>query len=95
MKYIFLLFLTACAALTEEQLEHRADKIFVDAENWYMCEAAYSAHGVSTWHVGHTHDSLGKNKQPRPWDVKDDLRVNQCKRILRSYWVDYPSEDEY
>ena len=96
MRYIFLLFLTACATnLTEKELSMREDKRSVDAENWYTCEQVYKAHKIPTYHVGHSHGHLNKKRNHRPGDIRDDLRTNNCKRILRGHWVDYPTEDEY
>ena len=81
--------------LTEKELSMREDKRSVEAENWYQCEMVYDAHKVPTWHIGHTHDKRRAGPTIRPSDIRDDLRVNHCKRILRGHWVDYPSEYEY
>ncbi len=86
MKYFPLLFLFGCASnLTEAEREWRHG---IDRENWRLCERVYQQQGVATVHIGHSH-RYDSRRPPRIWHVRDDLRVNNCQRILGNYWADY------
>ncbi len=93
---LLLIFLiVGCATLTpEEKLirsEERAWKRQVDWENWTMCDYAYKQAGAYTIHENHGHDRWGRRSQRgiTHWDIKSDLRNNNCRAILRDLWIHY------
>ncbi len=50
-----------------------------------MCEEAYRQMGAATFHKDHTHS---RHKPARAADLRMDLAVNDCKRVLGEYWYD-------
>ena len=83
-----LLLLASCASnLTADQMQWRQG---IDNENWDNCERVYLSSAVYTLHIGHTHSKrdvrLGKVSDR---DIRDDLMTNNCRFILRDYWIEY------
>ncbi len=85
MKYLPLLFLLACAPLTELQKEERAYALAVAKENWYMCNLIYEESGQYTVHYDHTH---GKHDRVTVWDYRRDLDLHGCRHILGDAWAE-------
>ena len=83
MRYLLLFILTGCTPLT--QLEHieREYRYFTAQENWTMCSAIYARSRKATRHF-HKH-----GPKDRIWDLEDDLRKHDCKRLLGPAWADY------
>jgi hypothetical protein len=81
-RLVILLFLTGCASgppLTEDEKEYNRQ---ADWENWILCEQIYERAGQPTWHRDHSHHG-----RTRHWMVKQDLGDNQCRKILKDYWI--------
>ena len=82
-----LVLFSGCASnLTIQEIEARDWRRGIDLENWNMCEKVYLDHGRATFHKDHMH---GKRDPIRAWMIASDLRVNQCKSVLRDYWIEY------
>jgi hypothetical protein len=78
-----IILASGCAStLTNEERLWRES---VDNENWELCQLVYRKHGQPTFST-HAH---GVGKGHRPEDVRDDLRSNNCRMTLRSYWIEY------
>ena len=102
MKYLPLLLLAGCALTTteleeqvavcqvdceklEKKLQQRYDIEYRDAENankWEVCKDVYHRAGMPTISY-HSHDRHFKHTAMQ---IRDDLRTNNCKRILRDVW---------
>lgn len=80
--FLFFLLLTACVPLTEREKEERAYNDEIDRQNWELCQEIYRRSGVATY-SRHTHQ--GKHKDH---EVRDDLTMNNCRKILGPYWAD-------
>ena len=80
---VALALLVGCvsAAINSEEREYREA---IDKENWGMCMAAYQRAGKPTYHFYHR-----GHGDPKPYQIKEDLVVNGCKRVLGRYWVEY------
>lgn len=79
---LFFLLLAGCATLTEKEKEERAYNEQIDRENWELCQEVYRRSGVATY-SRHSH-----HNQHRPHEIRDDLMVNECRRVLGPYWAD-------
>ena len=69
----------------EKELEKRYDIEYRDAENsakWDLCQAVYNRAGKPTisYHGHH------KRFRHSPMEIRDDLRRNNCHRILKDVW---------
>lgn len=58
----------------------------MDAVNWQTCEAKIKAHKHPTFHKGHVHR---EGWDPTPWQVKDDLVLNNCRAVIKNEWANY------
>ena len=84
---LVFLFLGGCATtLTDEERAVREWKRGVDMENWLICENIYAYHGKATMHVDHVHRN---NNSVSPVMIKQDLSVNDCRKILGDYYMEY------
>ena len=74
---LFIALLSGCA-MTEESL----DKYRVDEANWLNCASIYKQQGKPTYHE-HIHERAGK------WEIRSDLHMNDCRRIVGDEWLEY------
>ena len=88
MRVLLLLLLVGCS-LTPEQKERQQEMMYIDLENWAMCEQVYEKAGKPTWHFGHTHSRPLGGVVLRD-ALRSDLSTNKCHWILGDYWADYP-----
>lgn len=76
----------AMAVLIEDRQFEREARRSIDLENWEMCNAAYNASRYYTIHSNHRHCRTCRD---RPWIVRKDLLDNNCRQVLRDYWIKY------
>ena len=76
----------ALATLKEERQFEREARRAIDLENWEMCESAYSVSRYYTIHLNHRHCRTCRD---RAWMIRRDLSVNNCRQVLRDYWIRY------
>ena len=82
---VFLIMIGCASELTEEErLERTHMNQAIDAENWALCELVYKRRGEWTLHMNHSHSKM---RRIYPWMVESDLQVNNCRMILRDYWI--------
>lgn len=92
---LMILLLIGCVTLTPEEKVARAERNEwrhqIDWENWAMCDYAYRQAGVYTVHLNHSHGKWGRRSARgiTHWDIKSDLRNNNCHAILRNSWIHY------
>lgn len=55
----------------------------IDLDNWTTCLRIYEALGEITYHINHTHSRTRAKRRIDPWDVKSDLRNNNCRMVIR------------
>lgn len=88
----FLIFIclgiSGCATqpLSYEEIEARDWRRGIDRENWEMCMAAYKQADRYTVHVNH--EGTPQHHR-RINNIRSDLLVNQCRWVMRNYWIDY------
>lgn len=79
---LIALALAGCATpLTEEEREYQHQ---INRENLAMCEKAYLKAGRAMV-SDHGHDRGTKHTNSQ---IRRDLRVNRCKRVLGKYWAE-------
>ena len=67
--------MASCATVNTDEFEYR------DAENaikWEECQRVYRDRGIPT--LSYHHHQRGAPH--KPWDVREDLSVNQCDAVL-------------
>lgn len=77
-----LLVILAACATTEDPLD-KAIRQQVAFENYANCQKAYANGRIAMTHNGHSH----KNGKYSYADIRADLAMNQCRRVLGHYWV--------
>ena len=80
--FLFFLLLTACSPLTEREQEEKAYNDEIDRQNWELCQEIYKKAGVATYS---RHAHKGRH---RSHEVRDDLFLNNCRKVLGPYWAD-------
>jgi hypothetical protein len=82
--------LGACSTvLTEDELFARDWKRGIDAQNWELCDYAYRKAGRPTVHRDHRHTRHGIRHMNPDAAIRSDLLQNDCRIVLRDYWIDY------
>lgn len=98
---VVMVFLSGCAGFPEcQQYEGeefkqcqkdvREYRNSMDNENWALCERIYKQMGKPTYHKDHSHDRGASTPHSRQANVKTDLMMNNCKRVIpKDYWARY------
>ena len=80
----FLMVVGCASTLSEDERLWRRS---IDNENYANCSQVFDQSADAFMiHWGHRH---GKNDRVYQIDIRHDLAFNQCKSILRDYWVEY------
>jgi hypothetical protein len=85
------LWLHGCATnLMYEETEWRRG---IDRENWQLCYKVLKDNGIPVIYYNRTAFRMpqdwGNVNSLRPFQVKELLHQNNCKRGLKGYWADY------
>ena len=74
----------ACATqnLSPEEVEWRRH---VDQQNWLLCQYVYKKSNAIL-RSDHVHI---KGRRHTPQEVRSDLMKNNCRLVLRDYWIEY------
>jgi hypothetical protein len=81
------LILSACTQYIPYTAEEREYNRVADVQNWSLCREVYDTSAFGTFYChNHTHN---KGQRLRPWDVKEDLNRNNCRRVLGPLWADH------
>ncbi len=86
---LLVFMIVGCETLTPEEELRRADDIEwndqIDLMNWLMCDEL----GILYWHYDHGHSRWDRSGRVSRWDIKSDLRDNNCYSALRDRWLHY------
>jgi hypothetical protein len=75
---------------TTRSLEEQEAYEAIQRENWAICQLAYSSSKNAYIVSYHEHR---KGRRHRLFEVEDDLSKNNCRMILREYWISpYPAD---
>jgi len=80
MRFLPILLLAACTTMPAEERELRA---FNTKENYRLCVLAYDQAHVGMFHNNHTH-----RDGTSVIEMRQDLADNNCRMILKDYWID-------
>ena len=87
-RWIFPILLVAalggCVTSSTSSKESVEWERSIDRENYRLCVLAYSKSPAYMVHKGHT-----ERDHKWPAYIKSDLAWNNCKQILREYWIQY------
>lgn len=79
----------------QSELDRKEYNFQIDLQNWSLCETVYENAMQPTYHRDHSHQRHMTRSAQRH-AVRDDLYVNQCKKILGSnYWSTHVSEEDW
>ena len=79
MRLVVPLLLFGCTSMTPEEAEYRNGE---DMVMWEMCQDAYEYLGRATVST-HSHR---RGERHDPFEVRQDLKLNRCRRLLKDVW---------
>ncbi len=79
---LVLALLGACSPLQPKEGLREGE--LIARENWRMCALAYKKAGRYTVHNYHRSGT----SVPKYYQIKEDLVINNCRRVLGPYWID-------
>ena len=78
-RLLLVFILLGCTPITPDKLADREYRRNEDALMWDACQRAHTRAMKSM----HSHD---RGRRHRPEDIRSDLTLNHCKRILGDDW---------
>ena len=88
---IVLIFLALFGCASQFTPEEIAERRQIATENWEMCKLIINqANDMFIW-VDHIHND---RRQESIFDVRSDLRSNQCVLRLGKYWIRNPEKEK-
>ncbi len=73
------IFLVSCVANEPRTREERAYEANERAAKWHLCDQVYDELNIP-WESTHLHGFRGRDHED--WEVRDDIRINDCDRLL-------------
>ena len=80
---LIVLIVSCQSPLTDDELAWRRG---IDNENWFLCARAYELARIRVTHYDHEH---GRLNRVTPFNIRSDLRVNNCVTVLGPHWIEY------